>query len=177
MIPIEDKFYFKNYYYLPQSALVENSNSELYKDWQRKGLLNITTGNVVDYDYVLKDILNINNDVIIQKIAYDSYNATQWAINATTEGLPLEPFSQALWHFNRCTKEFERLMKMGRIIIDNNEITRWCFANVSLKSDHNDNVKPVKTSDQLKIDGVIAMLQALGTYLETEHYDNTIGVV
>lgn len=177
LVPFEGYYYFKNYYYLPQSALYDNSNAELYKDWRRKGYLTITDGNVTDYDYVLRDIMKVNEKVFIDKIAYDSYNATQWAISATTEGLPLEPFSQALWHFNRCTKEFERLMKLGKVKLDNNEITRWCFSNVTLKYDHNDNVKPVKGSDQLKIDGTIAILQALGVFLETPQYSNIIGVI
>lgn len=177
MIPMNDKFYFKTHYYLPQSCLIDNSNAELYKEWKRKNCLTITSGNVCDYDYVLKDLLKINEKVYIGKIAYDSYNATQWAINATTEGLPLEPYSQALWSFNRPTKELERLVKMGKVVIDDNEITRWCFSNVSLKSDHNDNIKPVKTQDQQKIDGVIAMIQALGIYLNTPQYNNSIGVV
>lgn len=174
MIPFNDKFYFKTFYYLPQSALKDNSNAELYKDWKRKGFLTITDGNVTDYDYVLKDILSISKDVYIDKIAYDSYNATQFAINATSEGLPLEPFSQALWHFNKPTKEFERLIKSGKVIIDNNDITRWCFSNVYLKSDYNENVKPVKVETMNKIDGVISMIEALGIYLEQPQYNNTI---
>lgn len=178
MIPIDDKFYFKTYYYLPQSCLTDNSNCELYKDWARKKLITITDGNVCDYDYILKDLLQVNRYLSIEKVAYDQYNATQWAINATSEGLPLEPYSQALWHFNRPTKEFERLVKSGKVIIDNNEITRWCFSNVYLKSDHNDNVKPIKGgTDQEKIDGVIAMLQALGIYLETPYYNNIITAI
>ena len=178
MIPIDDKFYFKTYYYLPQSCLTDNSNCELYKDWARKKLITITDGNVCDYDYILKDLLQVNRYLSIEKVAYDQYNATQWAINATSEGLPLEPYSQALWHFNRPTKEFERLVKSGKVILDNNEITRWCFSNVYLKSDHNDNVKPIKGgTDQEKIDGVIAMLQALGVYLETPYYNNIITAI
>lgn len=174
MIPFNDKFYFKTFYYLPQSALKDNANAELYKDWKRKGFLTITDGNVTDYDYVLKDIMSISKDVYVDKIAYDSYNATQFAINATSEGLPLEPFSQALWHFNKPTKEFERLIKSGKIVIDNNEITRWCFSNVYLKSDYNENVKPVKVETMNKIDGVISMIEALGIYLEQPQYNNTI---
>jgi len=178
MIPIDDKFYFKTYYYLPQSCLTDNSNCELYKDWARKKLITVTDGNVCDYDYILKDLLQVNKYLSIEKVAYDQYNATQWAINATSEGLPLEPYSQALWHFNRPTKEFERLIKSGKVIIDNNEITRWCFSNVYLKSDHNDNVKPIKGgTGQEKIDGVIAMLQALGVYLETPYYNNIITAI
>lgn len=177
MIPKDDKLYFLTKYYLPQSALVDNSNCELYKEWNRKGYLTITDGNVCDYDYILKDILNANKEVFIYKIGYDSYNATQWAIDATTEGLPLEPFSQALWSFNRPTKELERLIKSGKVVIDNNEITRWCFSNVTLKSDHNENIKPVKGSDMQKIDGVIAMIEALGIYLNTPIYNNIITAV
>ena len=177
MIPKNDKLYFITKYYLPNSALYDNSNAELYKEWKRKGYLTITDGNVTDYDYILRDILKANSEVFIYKIAYDSYNATQWAIDATTEGLPLEPYSQALWSFNRPTKELERLIKSGKVVIDNNEITRWCFSNVTLKSDHNENIKPVKGSDMQKIDGVISMIEALGIYLNTPIYNNIITAV
>lgn len=174
MIPKDDKLHFITKYYLPQSALFDNPNCELYKDWKRKGYLTITDGNVTDYDYVLKDIKNANKEIFINKIAYDAYNATQWAIDATAEGLPLEPYSQALWNFNKPTKELERLVKSDKVVIDNNPITRWCFGNVTLKWDHNDNVKPIKGQDMQKIDGVIAMIEALGIYLATPQYNNTI---
>ena len=177
MIPIDGKFYFWTKYYLPQSALFDNSNSELYKDWKRKGYLTITDGNVTDYDYLLSDILKMNNIVYIDKIAYDAYNATQWAINATAQGLPLEPYSQALWNFNKPTKELERLIKSGKVVIDDNPITRWCVSNVVLKYDHNENVKPTKGESQQKIDGVISMIEALGVYLQSPLYNNEIFVV
>lgn len=178
MIPFEGKFYFKNYYYLPESCLQDNLNSQQYLDWYNHGYLNLTSGNVTDYDIVTKDLLNISEKVYIDKIAYDQYNSTQWAIDCTAEGLPLVPFSQALWSFNRPTKEFERLIKMGKVIIDNNPITRWCFANIAIKSDYNENIKPVKggTANQ-KIDGAIAMLEALGVYLEQPAYNNKIEAI
>jgi phage terminase large subunit-like protein len=68
----------------------------------------------------------------------------------------------------------ERLILSGRTVIDNNEITRWCFKNVTLKSDHNGNVKPNKAFREKKIDGAISMIQALGVYLTTPHYTNEI---
>lgn len=178
MIPLDGKYYFLTDYYLPSATLQDNSNSELYKLWKRKGYLKITEGNVTDYDYLLSDILKASQVLCIDKIAYDSYNATQWAISATSEGLPLQPYSQALWNFNRPTKEFERLLKSGKVVIDNNEITRWCFGNVALKSDHNDNVKPVKGGiEQGKIDGVISMLEALGVFLETPTFNNIVTAI
>jgi phage terminase large subunit-like protein len=61
----------------------------------------------------------------------------------------------------------EKLIKDKKVVIDNNDITRFCFSNVILKFDAAENVKPIKASNQNKIDGVISMIEALGAYLET----------
>lgn len=170
----EGTYYFWNHYYLPESALKEKADRELYKYWKQQGLLTITEGNVTDYDYITNDIMKFGEKVSIQKVGYDKYNATQWAISATDLGLPLEEYSQSLGNFNKPTREMERLLLSGKCKIENNEITRWCFKNVTLKSDHNGNVKPNKSIKAKKIDGAIAMIQALGMYLTTPHYSNEI---
>ena len=174
LIPLEEKLHVFTKYYLPQSALEEKADREKYKLWQRMGLLTVTAGNVTDYDYITADLMQINETITIQSIFYDSWNSTQWAIDATALGLPLQPYSQALANYNRPTKEFERLLLSDQIVLENNEITRFCFSNVCLKYDHNGNCKPVKTRDNNKIDGVIATLTALGGYLTIPRYNNTI---
>lgn len=167
-------YYFKTDYYLPESALVEKADRELYKYWKRQGLLKVTKGNVTDYDFITNDMMNYSNIVSIQRVGYDKYNSTQWAITATDLGLPLEEYPQSLGNFNKPTREMERLILSGKAKIDNNEITRWCFKNVTLKSDHNGNVKPNKSIRAKKIDGVISMIQALGMYLDSPHFSNQI---
>lgn len=170
----DDKYYFKTHYYLPESALIEKTDKELYKLWKQQGLLTVTSGNVTDYDYITNDILKASDVVSIQAVGYDKFNATQWAIDATEKGLPLEEYPQTLGNFNMPTREMERLILSGRAVIDNNDINRYCFRNVVLKSDHNGNVKPNKAIDKKKIDGVIAMIQALGEYLRVPKYANEI---
>ena len=137
-----------------------------------------TNGNVTDYSEVTKVLLQIAERFTIGGVFYDSWNATQWAIDCTAQGLPLTPISQSLGSFNRCTKEFERLVKMGNCRIDNNPITRWCFDNVELKFDHNENCKPVKKGDAKsgkgKIDIVISMLSCLNGYLLEPQFDTSI---
>ena len=51
---------------------------------------------------------------------------------------------------------------------------RWCFNNVELKIDFNENCKPVKADgdNSKKIDPVIAMVEALGIYLEKTHFSD-----
>ena len=174
LIEKDNIYYFKTNYYLPESALVDKPDRETYKLWKQQGLITITAGNVTDYDYITNDIVAASNILNIQKIGYDKWNATQWAIHATEIGLPLEEYPQTMGNFNRPTKELERLILSGNTVIDNNEITRWCFRNVELKSDYNGNVKPNKGIKSKKIDGVIAIIQALGMYLTVPHYSNEI---
>lgn len=170
MFPTPDKYYFKTLYYLPEAALQEKRFKDLYGEWRRQGLITITPGNVTDYDYILNDIIQVREVVFIQKIAYDSWNSTQFVINAEEKGLPMEPFSQALGNFNRPTKEMERLILSGKAVIDNNVINRHCFRNVSMARDRNGNTKPSKQYEEKKIDGVIAKLEALGIYLVSPRY-------
>jgi phage terminase large subunit-like protein len=174
MVVKDGIYHFKTDYYVPESALVEKADRELYKYWKRQGLLKVTKGNVTDYDYITNDMMSYSNIVSVQKVGYDKYNSTQWAITATDLGLPLEEYPQSLGNFNKPTREMERLILSGKAKIDNNEITRWCFKNVTLKSDHNGNVKPNKSIRAKKIDGVIAMIQALGMYLDSPHFSNQI---
>lgn len=170
MFPTQDKYYFKTLYYLPEAALQEKRFKDLYGEWCRQGLITITPGNVTDYDYILNDLMRIRDIVCIQKVAYDAWNATQFVINATDQGLPMEEFSQALGNFNRPTKEMERLLLSGRAVIDNNVINRHCFRNVIMARDRNGNTKPSKQFEEKKIDGVIAKLEALGVYLMSPRY-------
>lgn len=169
-----DKFVFKSYIYLPETCLEESQNSELYKTWTREKHLQLTSGNVVDYDFILADQKKLYEQTYMVNVAYDSWNATQWAINATEEGLPLVPYSQAVGNFNRPTKYLEMLIRQNKVIIDYNPIVRWAFGNVSLKFDANDNCKPTKSNNDRarKIDPVIAMIQALGGFLDKNKYND-----
>lgn len=172
-------YYFKSRFYLPDETVRTSPNATLYQQWMRQGDLVVTPGNVVDYDYILNDILNLQQTgILVDTIGYDSYNATSWAISATSNGLNLKPFMQSLSSFNRPTKELERLIKSGRVVIDNNPITRWCFSNCVLKVDNNNNVKPTKrdgVSSLNKIDAAITHIEALGTYLNSDNakYEET----
>ena len=171
---VGEKIEFKVDYYVPEMALVERAEKEQYRYWKRHGMLHVTPGNVTDYDYITTDLMNLSDTVLIQLVSYDKWNAVQWAIDAVDKGLPLQEYSQAIGYFNRPTRELERLLLSGKVVIDNNEITRFCFRNVQLKYDHNGNCKPHKGLAEKKIDGVIAMLMALGAWLDTPHYNNEI---
>lgn len=170
----DDKYIFKTKYYLPESVLDGNSNMWLYREWSKKGMLTITKGETVDYNVIISDLLKAKEKVDIQCVGYDTYNAKKWSKDMVQMGFNMKEYSQSLLNFNYPTKEFERKIKSGEVIIDDNEITRWCISNVELMHDHCNNVKPGKGENQKKIDGVIAMIEALGTYLTLPQYDYDI---
>ena len=168
---LDGMFYFKTWIFIPEVALEESPNKAMYRQWQKDGLIEVTPGNATDYDYVLNKILEINKYVKVVKVMYDSWNATQFTENAVQQRVKMEPFSQSLGNFNRPTKEFERLIRLGKVTIDDNEAVRWCFANCTLKIDNCDNAKPVKAGTKhQKIDPVISMLEALGGMITTTFF-------
>lgn len=174
MIPNDDKYYFRNYYFLPSECLNTNPNRELYRLWKQQGNLIVTPGNVTDYDAVLNELMKLNDEIQIVQLTYDSWNATQFAISATENGLPLVPFSQSIASLNRPTKELARLIMSGKVVMYDNPIDRFCFQNVVIKRDYNDNERPTKETYNNKIDGTVAMIMALGGYLTSMHWDNSV---
>jgi phage terminase large subunit-like protein len=162
-------FNFYTDFYLPEESLHRtnlHADKNLYKQWAGAKYLITTPGNVTDYDYITKDLLDMDKITDLRRICYDRYNSTQWCIQATEAGLRLKPFSQTVGNFNGCTKEFERLILSGRVRINDNPIVRYCLRNVTLKVDELGNCKPRKDNEKKKIDGVISMLMALGAYQE-----------
>lgn len=164
--PENEEYVFKNYYYLPKSALEGKYNSELYKMWSQKGYLILTDSPTTDYNYIKNQILYWYNHLDVQGVFYDAWNSTQLTNDLINEGLPMQSFSQSIGHFSRPTKEYERLILSGKIVLDDNPINRFCHDNVELKVDMNGNCKPIGDHNAKKIDGVIAQLTALGGYLD-----------
>lgn len=167
----DDDLYFKNVYFVPEEALASNEQKEYYKMMDKEGYLIVTPGNVIDYDYIKSFILKAyqENDLMIQGIYYDKWNSSQWVISMTEEGMPMEPFSQTLANFNAPTKELQKRILEHDIHIDTNLVTLYMFRNVVIKRDHNENIKPDKSKSKNKIDGVIAMIEALGGYMVYNH--------
>lgn len=161
-----DKFVFKTICYVPSTTL-EGVNGHKYKSFKKKDsyTFRVIDGNVTDYNTILKDQIALQSNHSVVSLAYDAWNSSQWAIDATNAGLPLVPFSQSLGNFNKPTKQLELMILSDKCVIDDAPFIVWCFNNVILKRDYNENIKPSKETKENKIDPVIAMCEALGAYL------------
>lgn len=173
-----DKYIFKAFCWIPQAAL-DGSNGNLYTTFIHKGLAKMTSGNSVDYDEILKDVLEINNKYPIAKFCYDPYNSTQFIQNAVSQGINCVPMSQSLGSFNRGTKGLEIMIKRKECIIAGDTLISWAFNNVELKYDSYGNCKPVKANgvQTKKIDPVIAIIQALSGHLFELYFNSDMSVM
>lgn len=162
----EDKYYFWNKVYLPETCIRDKYNSQLYEMWANRGYLTLTKGNTVDYDYILNDMRYFYEKYNVFSYYYDAWNSQGLINNCNKEGIPTTPFSQSIGHFSPSVKEFERLLMSDHVVIDKNPLVRWEFNNVVMKYDFQGNVKPSKEVNQNKIDTIISMIQALGGHLK-----------
>lgn len=170
--------YFKTDCYIPDGAIERSPNKELYRRWLREGHLKITHGKRMNYDEIIADIKKVNEYLPVLQVLYDKWNAASFKNTMEQEGFIMTPFNQTKGGFNQATKEFERALYNNIIVIDDNPVTRWCFANVQLKYDSFENVKPEKGQGaNNKIDSCIAMLEAYGGYLNNAKFTANIELV
>ena len=160
-----DKFLIKPFIYIPDAALENSPNRIMYKRWINSGHAFRTPGNVIDTLAILRDQLKIDKYMNIVDIAYDQYYALDWQIHAEEEGLHVTKHNQSLGAFTPSTNFFENEFYKGNIILDDNPVFSWMFDNVEMMyNEKNKTKKPGKSDKSNKIDGIIAMLEAITAY-------------
>lgn len=137
--------------------------------WVRDGFLTLTPGDVTDYGYVERRILDDLRDYDVQTIGYDPWNATQVVNDLQDQGISESRFTvvrQGAKTLSPVLKELQRLLLTGDakhplFRHGDNPVLRWNVDNLAVKSDVNGNVQPSKADARDKIDGVAATLDAL----------------
>ena len=154
--------YFKHY--LPEDTVYNKTGviGHKYRDWTKKGLITVTEGNVTDLTYIQQDIENLCQDYKVAEIAYDPFGAQQISANLIDKMLPMVKMSQSIMSMSDPSKELEKLIKSGQLVHGGDPILNWMISNCIIYIDPNDNIKVKKEAHANKIDGVIALIMALG---------------
>ena len=143
-----------------------------YDVWVKQGYMKATEGNVIDYNFIERFILDLYTKYNIKEIAVDRWNATQLIINLQDDGLTMVPFGQGFKDMSAPTKEFYKLMMEGKIIHGGNPVLRWMALNVVVDRDAADNIKPTKAKSPEKIDGIVASIMALDRCIRQEQAES-----
>ena len=146
-------------FYVPEAVLRGRTD---YQIWRDRGLLTVTPGSATDYAFVRDDIIRLASKYNVRKLAYDRFLAGQLAGELKDEGLPIEPFGQGYRSMSDPTKGLMRLVLDRRIRHGGNAVLRWNASNLVVTQDPAANVKPDKSKASEKIDGCVALIEALG---------------
>lgn len=165
-------------FYCPEDGILKRSRVDRvnYDIWAKQGFITSTPGNVIDYDFIEKDIFQAAEDYSMRVIGFDSWNATATAtrvmnkLNPTgnDNGFQMIECRQGPRTFNEPAKDLLVKVKSKQIRHGGNPVLRWCADNLVMRSDANGNVAPDKQRAQEKIDGMVALLMAFDVALRNQ---------
>ena len=154
-------------FFLPKDNIVTKSKKDgaSYVAWQKAGYLTLLDGDVIDYDYIYDYILEIDEEVDLEELVFDKWNARQLINNLDKQTyITCVEFPQNMKFFSPILKEFVVMMHRKEIAHNNNKILNWNISNTTVITDPSGNVRPNKEKGANKIDGTVATLMALSRY-------------
>lgn len=133
-----------------------------YELWAEQGFITLTEGDVVDYDRVRADINELRDRYNVREVAADRWNATQLLTQLQGDGFGVVAFGQGFQSMTAPTKELLALVQSGRLEHGGHPVLRWMASVFATEQDAAGNLKPSKRKSTDRIDGVVALIMALG---------------
>jgi phage terminase large subunit-like protein len=157
-------------FYLPEDQLERgHPNYDFYRGWAERGFLTLTPGNVIDYEFIERDLLEDMRNFQIEQVGIDPHNATQFNTRMMAEGAPIVEIQQRTLSLSDPMKELSARILAGKVRHDGNPVLHWNIGNVTSKPDANDNAYPRKARDENKIDGAVATIMAMKLAMMKPH--------
>jgi len=165
---VDGKFFGFSKFYLNE-AEVERSNNSQYSGWQRAGHLIVNDGDLTDFNILGDDLRVLCNNHDVKEIDFDPRFAQYFARTLMDDGLPMVEITQASTFYTAPFMELENIIYANNFSFDGNPVMTWMVGNVmAKKSIFSGLIHPIKEGDDNKIDGVIALLMALGRTMANE---------
>lgn len=162
-------------YFLPSDTV---EGVPAYQGWDAQGLLDVTEGNIVDYDEIEAAIEEAATRFQVEQVPYDPFQATQLSTRLAKRGVPMLEYRPTVLNFSEPMKELDALTRSGGIAHGGCPVMEWEMSNVVAQADKKDNVYPNKPMGQnhLKIDNPVALISAIGVVMagqEAEQFEYT----
>ena len=154
-------------FYIPEETALETTNNH-YQKWISDGWLTATDGNEIDFNEIQADLKADMDEYGAKEITYDPWRATQLAQGLQSDGAAVVEFRQNAADMTPPMYELEAAIKSGRFHYDGNPVLTWMFSNVVAKVNAKEQILPRKQKPENKIDGVVALIMAIGRAVSGE---------
>ena len=168
---------------VPEAKVIEQDDRVDYRAWRDQGWLTVTPGKVLDEDWFVDFLLGQLAPYRVRCVAYDPW--AMWNIVPKLrkyEGVMMA-YQQSIRYMSVPTKWIETEVLAHRMNFLGNPVIRWMFRNVVIYIDPNANVKLDKARSRNKIDGVVALADAVGGWLtktsqnKQAYHDHTLRTI
>lgn len=151
-------------FWVPEENLRKRATRDRvpYDVWAKGHLIEPTPGNTIDFDVIRARVLEDCARFDVREIVFDRWGANHLITQLESEGLKCVPFGQGFASMSGPTKELEKLILARQIAHNGNEVAQWMFSNIAMRTDPAGNIKPDKARSSEKIDGIVALIMALG---------------
>lgn len=156
-----------SYFWLPNDGLAEKADKDRqpYNVWRDQGWLETTPGRAVSRLFVLHRIAQLQDSFDIECLAFDRWRIEDLKQLADDEGVklpPMEPYGQGFKDMAPGVDEFEKRLLNGELKHNGNPVMTMCAANAVWATDPAGNRKPAKDKAVGRIDGIVALVMAVG---------------
>ena len=157
-------------FWLPSEGIAEKSRADRvpYDVWARSGLLQLTPGKAIEYEFVAQFLLGYFQNHDVRAVAFDRWNMRHlkpWLEKVGFTPAMLErfiEFGQGFVSMSPALRAVEAKLLAGKYRHGNHPILTMCANNARVVRDAAGNRKLTKSKSRGRIDGLIALAMAEG---------------
>jgi phage terminase large subunit-like protein len=159
-----DGFDLLPYFFVPNENIARRQHDDgvPYIQWRDDGHLIATEGDVVDYSFIKKKVLELHIHYNIREVIVDRWCATQLAVQLEQEGLNVGFFGQGYRSMSAPCKHLEAMVMGKRLRHGGHPVLRFCASVCSAQEDSAGNIKLCKRKSTERIDGLVATVMGIG---------------
>lgn len=168
---IENIWHVKPIFWLPEDTLRERARMDRvpYDVWHKEGLLEVTPGKSIEYEYIAERLKLVFEELDIQMLAFDRWNFKHlrpWlqfkGFDEYTLDNHFKEFGQGFESMSPALRAFESQLLQGKIAHGNHPVLGMCARNAVVVTDPSGNRKLTKSKSHGRIDGMVATAMAFG---------------
>jgi phage terminase large subunit-like protein len=178
-----EKVYYKyliQQYFIPEEILKKKVEEDKvpYDKWRDQGWVTAIPGSRVDPKHITAWFVTMFNRYDMRPLwnGCDPWGTNSWVPEMEGYGFEMEIVVQGAKTMSNPAKLMAADLADNMLIYNNNPIFKWCLTNTSMKSDENENIRPIKKDKQrLRIDGTVSAINAYVTL--DRHFQDYINMI
>ena len=151
---------------VPEAKVEEVKDRVDYRLWADQGWLTVTPGKVLDEDWFVDFLLQQLAPYDVKKVSYDPWAMWNIVPKLSKYKDELLAAQQSIRYMSVPSKWVQTEVLRHRLNFLDNPVIRWMFSNVVVYTDPNANIKLDKARSRNKIDGVVALVDAVFGWLD-----------